>query len=115
MGLLLLKGLVAGLAAGTVATFGILTLLPAPPQANALERAQAGLRQTRSGAGLGGLAGLLWGAAEQRRRRRNPWQGWRRFVVQRKHRESAEITSFELRPVDGGAFTSLSGRPISHA
>jgi ferredoxin-NADP reductase len=102
MGLLLLKGLVAGLAAGTVATFGIITLLPAPPQANALERAQAGLRQTTSGAGLGGLAGLLWVAAEQRRRRRNPWQGWRRFVVQRKHRESAEITSFELRPVGGG-------------
>ena len=46
------------------------------------------------------MAGLIWGAVELRRRRRQPWQGWRRFVVRRKQPESCEITSFELVPVD---------------
>lgn len=31
------------------------------------------------------------------------WSGWRRFVVAEKIRESALITSFTLRPVDGGS------------
>ncbi|MDH7640498.1 NO-inducible flavohemoprotein [Sphingomonas oryzagri] len=31
------------------------------------------------------------------------WSGWRRFVVAGKIRESSVITSFVLRPVDGGA------------
>ncbi len=30
------------------------------------------------------------------------WSGWRRFAVVRRTRESAVITSFHLRPVDGG-------------
>lgn len=103
---LLLKGLVAGLAAGSVASFGLLTLLPPQAHEDALARAQAELRQTSAGAGLGGLGGLLCVAIDQRRRRRTPWRGWRRFVVQRKHPESAEITSFEFRPADGGPLPS---------
>lgn len=102
MGLLLFQALIAGLAAGTVATFGALTLLPMQAQADTTARGQAQLVQTAAGAGLGGLAGLLWASAELQRRRRAPWQGWRRFVVRRKHVESAEITSFEFCPVDGG-------------
>ena len=31
------------------------------------------------------------------------WQGWRNFVVDRKVKESQEITSFYLKPQDGGA------------
>ena len=102
MGWPLFQGLVAGLAAGTVASFGALTVLPPAAQGDATARAQTQLQQTSAGAGVGGLAGLLWAAAEQRRRRRAPWQGWRRFVVRRKHVESAEITSFAFCPVDGG-------------
>ena len=33
---------------------------------------------------------------------RGGWQGWRQFVVAQRTRESAVITSFRLRPVDGG-------------
>ena len=103
MGFLLLKGLVAGLAAGTIATFGALTLLLPLNQSDSLAQAQTALRQTASGAGVGGLAGLLWATAARRRRRRAPWQGWRCFVVQRKHQESTEISSFVLRPADRGS------------
>ena len=102
MSLLLLKGLVAGLAAGTVVTFGMITFLPKQAQSDALQRAETGLNLTTTGAGVGGLLGLVWAAADQRRRRRASWQEWRSFVVQRKHPESVEITSFELRPVEGG-------------
>jgi len=31
------------------------------------------------------------------------WDGWRRFVITEKHQETAEIASFVLKPVDGGA------------
>jgi ferredoxin-NADP reductase len=103
MGFLLLKGLVAGLAAGTIATFAALTLLLPLNQSDSLAQAQTALRQTTSGAGVGGLAGLLWAMAARRRRRRSPWQGWRHFVVQRKHQESTEISSFVLCPVDRGS------------
>lgn len=106
MPLLLLKGLVAGFAAGTVVSFGLLTVAPSRAQLDPLERAQTSLSQTLSGAGVGALAGLMWAAAEKRRRRRLPWKGPRPFVVRRKHPESQEITSFELRPVDNGPIPS---------
>jgi ferredoxin-NADP reductase len=102
MSLLLLKGFGAGVAAGTIVTYGMITFLPRQGQSDALDQARTGLSQTSTGAGVGGLIGLVWAAADQRRRRRAPWQGWRRFVVERKHPESAEITSFEFRPADGG-------------
>ncbi|MCP9774847.1 2Fe-2S iron-sulfur cluster-binding protein [Cyanobium sp. WAJ14-Wanaka] len=96
------------MAAGTIATFAALTLLPADHKAaengkvSPDVQALSGLRQTADGAAVGALAGLLLATAAQGRRRRAPWQGWRQFVVVRKQRESAEITSFELRPVGGG-------------
>ncbi len=37
----------------------------------------------------------------RRHLRRLPWQDFRGFRVQRKYQESAKITSFELRTVDG--------------
>jgi len=106
MPLLLLKGLVAGFAAGTVISFGLLTVGPSRAQLDPLERAQISLRQTLSGAVVGALGGLIWGAAEKRRQGRLPWKGKRPFVVRRKQPESQEITSFELRPVDGGPIPS---------
>ncbi|MFM1797845.1 MAG: hypothetical protein RLZZ117_123 [Cyanobacteriota bacterium] len=102
MPLLLLKGLFTGFAAGTVASFGVLTVAPSMAQLDSLQRAQTSLNQTLSGAGVGALGGLIWAAAEKRRQRRLPWKGKRPFVVRRKHPESQEITSFELQPVDGG-------------
>lgn len=102
MPLLLLKGLVAGFAAGTVVSFGFLAVGPSRSQLDPFERAQTSLSQTLSGAGVGALGGLILAAAEKRRRRRLPWKGRRPFVVRRKHAESQEITSFELQPVDGG-------------
>ncbi len=36
-------------------------------------------------------------------RHRGGWNGWRSFVVAEKRRESSVITSFVLRPADGGA------------
>lgn len=98
----LLKGLVAGLAAGTVATFALETLVLPKAQSSAASRAQIALAQTAGGAAVGGLAGLLLAMLRRRHLRRLPWQDWREFQVQRKDQESVEITSFELRPVDGG-------------
>ncbi|WP_431269758.1 NO-inducible flavohemoprotein [Dankookia sp. P2] len=52
------------------------------------------------------LAGILIGReAEIYRdmaRARGGWRGWRRFVVAERTAESAIITSFQLRPADGG-------------
>lgn len=38
---------------------------------------------------------------------RQPWQDWRNFVVVRKVKESEEITSFHLKPEDGGEIPSF--------
>nr|WP_024968046.1 globin domain-containing protein [Pantoea sp. IMH] len=40
---------------------------------------------------------------EEHRNSRGSWVGWRNFIVERKVKESAEITSFYLIPEDGGA------------
>lgn len=47
-----------------------------------------------------GLEGSLYRAASEQP---GGWTGWRTFRVVRKQDESAEITSFELAPADGGA------------
>ncbi len=105
---------VAGMAAGTILAFGVSSLGPPGPQANAPASARGrSLRITTGGLVLGGLAGLLHaglGNAGRRRRRQDAatpaaagdtWTGWREFVVSRKQAESAEISSFELQPPDG--------------
>jgi hypothetical protein len=98
----LLNGLVAGLAAGTIATFAVETLVLPQARSSAPSRAQIALAQTAGGVAVGGLAGLLLAMIRRRLLRRLPWHDWRGFRVQRKDQESVEITSFELRPVDGG-------------
>ena len=101
-----LEAVLAGMAAGTILTFG----------AGAL-----GLKGANAAGGLvlGGLAGLLQAGfvgsyPRQQRRREAPsaadaggWAGWREFNVSRKHPESAEITSFELQPVDGAVLPAF--------
>lgn len=103
----LLKALVAGTAAGAVATFASFTLLHQPAGAKRSADPQSNLPLTAVGAAIGGLAGLGVAATGRRQRGRIPaepasgtWQGWREVVVSRKRQESAEIMSFELSPVD---------------
>jgi len=117
------------MAAGTILAFSAGSLLlPAPatkPSAATSSTATSSksLGFTLDGLALGGLAGLISSA----RRRRKPagsqpsvgdhdaglaephgdWKGWREFKVSRKHRESQEITSFELKPLDGGPLPSF--------
>lgn len=57
-------------------------------------------------AAYGELAGLLAGMEQslyaQAAAAEGGWTGWRTFRIQRRQPESDEITSFELRPADGG-------------
>ena len=98
------QALIAGLAAGTVLSFSALTALA--PAAGSRPGAEASTQLALTGLGglLGGVAGLV------AVRRRNPGdaaeasapaRGRRELVVSRKHPETPEITSFELRPLDG--------------
>ncbi len=104
----LLRILVSSAAAGAVASFASVTLLHQAADAKRSTDPQHSLPLTGMGAAIGGLAGL--GAAATGRRQRGriqaeppsgTWQGWREVVVSRKRRDSAEIMSFELSPVDG--------------
>lgn len=61
------------------------------------------------GAGAGAVFGLVGVKPLPRREvpqslslAETPWQDWRNFVVERKVQESREITSFYLKPQDGG-------------
>jgi len=70
------------------------------------------------GLAYGQLADLLIGAEEglyaAKESARGGWRGARRFQVARKVAESDEITSFYLRPVDGGpVLASLPGQYIT--
>ena len=95
-----LERLLAGMAAGTVVAFAGATVLSTQPA--------TGLAWTLQGLVLGGAAGLV---TPTLRRRRPPGptaepgggNGWRDVVVTRKQAESEEITSIELKPVDGGS------------
>jgi ferredoxin-NADP reductase len=116
-----LENVVAGMAAGTILSFAAATLGQPPASTGApTQHGQPSLSLTTGGLALGGLVGLLSPAllssgllSASRRRQQvrglpasdaagEPWTGWREFRVNRKHPESAEITSFELEPVDGG-------------
>ncbi|MBW4523082.1 MAG: 2Fe-2S iron-sulfur cluster binding domain-containing protein [Scytolyngbya sp. HA4215-MV1] len=72
---------------------------------------------TLAGTGFGALLGLVYQGQANQSASAKPltdqssapmvegsgWQDWRNFVVVRKVKESEEITSFYLKPVDGGA------------
>ena len=110
-----LEAVVAGMAAGTILAFGAGSLWQPLSRAhtNAAAPGQS-LALTTDGLVLGGLVGLLNASLSSKARRRrgqaaaaDTWTGWREFRVSRKHPESAEITSFELQPVDGGALPAF--------
>jgi len=77
------------------------------------------LRRIGSMAGVGAVAGAIAGAIlkpqfaaslEKEKpafQAQTAWINWRHFVVVRKVRESAEITSFYLKPQDGGSLPSF--------
>ncbi|NDC14277.1 MAG: hypothetical protein EBZ76_03510, partial [Synechococcaceae bacterium WB9_2_170] len=111
-----LENVVAGMAAGTILSFAAATLgQPPAPTGAPTQHGQPSLSLTTGGLALGGLVGLL--SASRRRQQAHellpsdaagePWTGWREFRVSRKHPESAEITSFELQPVDGEALPAF--------
>jgi hypothetical protein len=93
-----MAGMTAGMAAGTVTAFAGATVLA--PQA------ATGLTWTLQGLVLGGAAGLVTPAWRRRRAKGSmpvsgAGDGWRDVVVTGKQVESEEITSIELKPVDG--------------
>jgi len=98
------QALIAGLAAGTVLSFSALTALAPATGSRPAAEASSQLALT----GLGGLLGGVAGLAAVRRRHRGDAaaaaaapRGRRELVVSRKQPETPEITSFELRPLDG--------------
>ena len=98
---------------GATATFSLLTLI------FALIIGISNLKENRVnhkigvyGSLLGAIAGAIIGGtigykpsskstANQKATDKETWQDWRNFVVERKEKESAEITSFYLKPQDG--------------
>lgn len=102
MGHLVIKGLLAGFAAGVVVSFAALNVALPSSRQPTLSQARSALQQTLLGGCAGTVLGLIIASREARRRRLAPWTDWRAFVVRRKQPESVEITSFELAPVDGG-------------
>ncbi|MGF1535220.1 MAG: 2Fe-2S iron-sulfur cluster-binding protein [Elainellaceae cyanobacterium] len=57
---------------------------------------------------VGGIVGLLTKPkVSSTKAAKDKWTGWRDFVVARKVPESAEITSFYLKPKDGGPLPSF--------
>ena len=97
---LTLERLLAGMAAGTVVAFAAATVVSPKPA--------MGLAWTLQGLVLGGAAGLVTPALRRRRpagatAESGGSNGWRNVVVTHKQVESEEITSIELKPVDGGS------------
>ena len=121
-----LEGVLAGMAAGTILSFAAATLgQPSTPTSAPSRQGQPSLSRTTGGLAIGGLVGLLSpgliskGLLRTGRRRQakqwaeadtatgEGWSSWRTFVVRRKQPESAEITSFELAPIDGRALPAF--------
>jgi len=94
------------MAAGTIVAFSAGSLLQPHATAKSADAAHtSNLIFTLDGLVLGGLMGLICSGPRRRKLAEAPqdsgWKGWREFQVIRKRPESAEITSFELQPLDG--------------
>jgi ferredoxin-NADP reductase len=115
-----LEALLAGMAAGTIVAFTAGSLAHSITGARGEAKHSAGLLTTLTGAGFGAIAGLV--LLRNRPRQRQPalpadrsqkcagngdWQDWRPFKVVGKVKESEEITSFHLEPVDAGPLPSF--------
>jgi uncharacterized protein len=110
-----LEAILAGMAAGTIVAFTAGSLAHSLTGARGEAKPSAGLFTTLAGAGFGGVTGLvlrrnrprqghvaLPAALSQEREGSGDWKDWRPFKVVRKVKESEEITSFHLHPVDAG-------------
>ena len=105
------RSLTAAAAAFSIATVvsGLAIAATAPKNKSAY---QTGIYTALIALGGGGALGLVTkGKAHQDNASspiasnindRQTWKDWRNFVVDRKVKESEEITSFYLKPVDGG-------------
>ena len=96
----------AGMAAGTVISFCALSAFVPQTFSSKIK-----LNLTLFSLLLGGAAGLIIPAAKSRNKAmvlaaQTGWSGWRNFVVSRREKESEEITSFYLQPVDPGPLPS---------
>ena len=101
----LVRSLTAAITAGAVITMAAAIALGVT---NAKENAakenaayRAALIAALVGAGCGAVLGLVY-PTKSNPPDRETWKDWRNFVVVRKVKESEEITSFYLRPEDGG-------------
>ncbi len=109
----LLERSLAGLAAGTIVSFSALSILLGTSGPKGVAGRAFGPYGTLAGAGLGAIAALV---LPRRVGTESPtpidlatrgadaagWSGWRPFKVARRVKESDDITSFHLEPVDGG-------------
>lgn len=115
----LLERLVAGIAAGTITAFSASSVLLGLTGLKGEARAIIGLYGTLTGAALGAIAALVMprqrdedapgstrNDVSSSSSGDNGWSGWRPFKVARRVKESQEITSFHLEPVDGGPLPS---------
>jgi ferredoxin-NADP reductase len=97
----------AGMAAGIILAFSAGSLLLPLTTRGEEARTRTALSLTLAGAGLGAVAGLILARRRPAPTREAPsagqagWKDWRPFRVVRRVKESEEITSFHLEPVDG--------------
>ncbi len=89
----------AGTAAGTIAAFSACSILLGLTGPKGDTGTLTAFQGTVAGATLGAIAAL---ARPRRRSRGEDWTGWRRLKVARRVKESQDITSFHLEPVDPG-------------
>jgi ferredoxin-NADP reductase len=108
----LLRGIVGAIATSAAVTIaaGVVIGWGTNRESNAY---RAGVYAVLAGAGVGAVLGLAAGQREPFRSQANAktldmtWNDWRHFVVVRKVQESAEITSFYLKPEDGKPIPSF--------
>ena len=108
----LLRLLVMGAGCGCVLALAMFTF--APEQDNKQRQPEKALLLEAMFVGTGSLAGIVGYGLGEKRRRNQPWKGWRSFVVHKKTKECEQIISFELKPVDGGVLPAyLAGQFVT--
>ncbi len=91
--------MLAGMAAGTIAAFSACSLVLGLTGPKGDPGTLVAFQGTVAGAALGAIGALV---RPRRRSRSENWSGWRRLRVARRVKESQDISSFYLEPVDGG-------------
>ncbi|OLP18431.1 oxidoreductase [Leptolyngbya sp. 'hensonii'] len=106
----LIRSATAAITVCSVMTFAAaITIGIAKPKTD--DAFRSGLTASLIGTGVGALFGLVYRQRQGAKTQtgpatqldgKQPWQDWRNFVVAEKVKESEEITSFYLKPEDGG-------------